>query len=214
MTYEKGKVTLDIDKFNTGAWKQCCISNVVMSGEFAENTRISVAAVHRRDEGTSNLDLMEMSVYDSATHPELSRVARKKNETDPYISLVERMEFRASKLYALCRKSILQMSLQAEHHRKKLDELEYSFQDDVLQNLGRRITAMESKISHQVDVTVKNEVGHMENMLKGVADTHLDDIFASAKFYFFPLVLITLAAAGVYLFSYVKYRELKKAHLC
>ncbi len=214
MGYSKGRVTLHIDRFNTGTWTLC--GNLYpkhLKNDFAKHAHVGVTGIHRRNEGTSNLDVMEMHVYDSAVPPKTMEESRL-SEKDPYGALVNHMEFEATRMYALFRTSILHMSELAQNNTKHMDSIEGQFKDIVLRDLGHRISEVEEKLHKDMDNTVTEQVADVERYLVKTVEDTLHELYSSAQYYFIPLVGIVVVFVAVYLFSYVKYRELKKAHLC
>ncbi len=208
---------LEIDAYNTGEWEKCCsVHASSLPKGFTKKAHVGMVGVERGgNQGTSNLDILGLQVYSVGTVPDFADIHEsRQGHTDVFDRLLLRVEHETMEMFTLFRRSIVTASEVAERNDKLMTDLETSFKGDRLKEMSARLTVIEKKLKKDVHHKLDSHVKVFEDTLMNRIDSTLHEMHNNSKYWVIPLIGIIVLAAGMYIFSFMKYRELKKAHLC
>ncbi len=182
---------------------------------FSEIAHVGLASVRRGGEGTCNVDVLGLRIYGEDVFPEVDVHLKQNGKHDPYDTLIHHMEHEALRMFNIFSRTIEKLHASQEKNQEKIQLLEGEFEQKIMDRLEERLVAMESGLRERASSSVNTDASFMAEYVLGHVDSFVNELSQSKVYYYIiPLIGIIVATVGAYIFSFVKYKELKKAHLC
>jgi hypothetical protein len=215
LRHEGGSVMVEIDSRNSGRWRTCAtISDLNMPQGWATTAVVSLVGVN--GEGSNNVDVLNVKLYDTARGAWNAEYEDDDDEDNLLVGLAHHIEHELFGIDQGLRETVKALRVREVHAQERIEHLEESLRAGLTSELELRIDLLEEVMFSAIHYSMERDLDAAEQGMHTRIQRdalRMSDQLRSGHSWQTPFYSLAGLIGALCLISSVKFRELKKTHL-